>query len=275
MRHSLANKRFCAKRAGGFTLLELLVVIAIIAILAALLLPVLSKAKSHGQSTACLNNLKQLQVAWEIYTGDNGDALVPNKDDDDGTGNWVSLPGSWVLGNAILDVSTTNIQNGVLFPYVKSAAIYHCPGDKSTVALDASLLRTRSYGLQMWLNGTEEGEYYVRRKTRAAQIPNPSKVFAFVDVSEWLIDSGVFCIIPNAPELGSQRDEWCYQPSDRHNHGSNLSFVDGHMEHYSWKYPKLLKDWDLPAVNETDLSDLRRLQEGVPEGTRRSDVFTK
>jgi prepilin-type processing-associated H-X9-DG protein len=235
----------------------------------------LSKAKARGQSTACLNNLMQLQMAWEIYAGDNADTLVPNKDDDDGTGNWVSLPGSWVLGNAVLDETTTHIQNGALFPYTRSTRIYRCPSDKSTVASDPSLLRTRSYGLQMWLNGTEEGQYYVRRKTRSAQVQNPSKVFACIDVSEWLIDSGVFCTIPNAPELGSMRDLWCYQPSDRHNQGANLSFVDGHMEHYHWKYPKLLKDWSLPAVNETDLADLRRLQEGVPEGTRRSGVFDR
>jgi len=266
-----SSEPLCSKEesSGGFTLIELLVVIAIIGILAALLLPVLSKAKARARSTFCLSNLKQLQAAWEIYTGDNGDALVLNIDADDGTGDWVSLPGSWTLGNAYLDVTTTNIENGALFPYVKSAAIYHCPTDKSTVTSDASLLRTRSYGLQMWLNGTEEGTYYLRRATRASQIRNPSKVFAFLDVSEWLIDSGVFCIEPNAPELGSDRDLWCYQPSDRHNLGANLSFADGHAEHWRWKYTKLLQNWDLAAVNEADLADLRRLQEGVPEGIPR------
>jgi len=258
------------RRVVGFTLIELLVVIAIISILAALLLPALSKAKAQAQSTACLNHLKQLQVAWELYAGENGDALVLNKDGDDGTGNWVSLPGSWVLGNATMDVTTTNIETGALFPYVKTVAIYHCPTDKSTVTTDSRLLRTRSYGLQMWLNGTEEGQFYIRRQTRSAQIPNPSKVFAFIDVSQWLIDSGVFCIDPNAPELGAEQDNWCYQPSDRHSQGANLSFVDGHVEHWHWKYPKLLQDWELPAVNEADLADLRRLQAGVPEGLRRA-----
>jgi prepilin-type N-terminal cleavage/methylation domain-containing protein len=82
-------------RQRGFTLIELLVVIAIIAILASLLLPAVSRAKSKGQEASCLNNLRQLQLAWAMYAGDHDNTMPENKMTGLGLLGCVSTTNSW------------------------------------------------------------------------------------------------------------------------------------------------------------------------------------
>ena len=128
------NRTFIKGCRFGFTLIELLVVIAIIAILAAMLLPVLHKAKAKGQGISCLNNLKQLQLTWFMYAADHNDKLVYNNSHGPGE------PPGWVSGWIKDPIDATNVTlliypKGLLWDYNKSLSIYKCPADKSTVRI--------------------------------------------------------------------------------------------------------------------------------------------
>src|SRR5947207_4694038 len=103
--------RPCRRNFTAFTLIELLVVIAIIAILAAMILPALGKAKQKTQGVYCMNNSRQLMIAWAMYAHDAGDKLVPSYHGGRAQGgNFDPAIGpGWVEG--WLDWSSTRIDN--------------------------------------------------------------------------------------------------------------------------------------------------------------------
>jgi prepilin-type N-terminal cleavage/methylation domain-containing protein len=192
---------------GAFTLIELLVVIAIIAILAALLLPALSGAKEKAHRIACLNNIRQLQLSWQLYADDNNGTLPLN----------TGLPKSsaWVLGNAQLDTTCSNIQAGVIYPYSTSIAIYHCPSDRSTVT-GTTQPRFRSYSMCVWISGDDVNAQPSVKNLSQLLHPGPARTFIFADENEGSIDNGSLFVFP----LGQW--VWVNWPSTRHNLGGTL-----------------------------------------------------
>jgi prepilin-type processing-associated H-X9-DG protein/prepilin-type N-terminal cleavage/methylation domain-containing protein len=266
-------------RASAFTLIELLVVIAIIAVLAAMLLPALAHAKARAQTTSCANNVSQLQKAWLIYASDPSDTIPPNRLASRG-GYFVSDTGSWVVGNAWIDLTTSNIAAGVLSPIVNSARVYRCPGDVSTVKDNPGVSRTRSYSSDCWLNcsaapGTIDdlnNEEPRPKRASALPTPGPARIYVFIDEHENTITSGAFCFPNTFGKIGAVQYTppfWDHIPADRHNSGCNISFADGHVEYWRWKWRRSITRPTANfimanPVNALDAADLQRLSLALP-----------
>jgi prepilin-type N-terminal cleavage/methylation domain-containing protein/prepilin-type processing-associated H-X9-DG protein len=260
-----------ARRRGAFTLIELLVVIAIIAILAAMLLPALSKAKTKAQGISCMSNLKQLQLGWVLYSGDNDDKVVRNGDTTAGIvifpGDPAGQPGgaksSWVLGTIASLPAATNtllIQAGLLYPYVHNPGVYRCPADKN--AMGAAPV-VRSMSMSCWMGPIIDwntiknytGTQTLRVFRKQSQIVSPAMTWVMIDENPNTINDGYFACDPN------DSTKWPDVPATYHNNAGGLSFADGHSEIKKWRDKNVLSATTGNAPRDPDSDDLNWLQE--------------
>ena len=248
------------QRTSGFTLTELLVVIAVISILAALLLPALSMAKARAQRTCCLNNQRQLGLAWLLNATEADDRLALNLGSVSGDGVHRSPAGCWVTGNAVQDADPGTLTQGTLFPYAQATKLYHCPADQSCVA-GTTTLRLRSLSLSGYMGGEDcETNFLVQLVMKWTAIRHPSKALTFLDEEAMSIDEGLFL-------YSSKFDEWLNVPARRHQNGCELTFADGHAEYWKWKGPAPRTSYfnGGHVSNALELRDLKRLQQTAPD----------
>jgi prepilin-type N-terminal cleavage/methylation domain-containing protein/prepilin-type processing-associated H-X9-DG protein len=241
----MLRKRSQLKTRSGFTLIELLVVIAIIAILAAMLLPALAKAKMKTKGIQCMNNGKQLMLAWKLYSDDFNEWLLASL-----TGNGVNPKrviwcDGWIdYSNAKLNWDpTVHIAKSPMFPYAgKNPQLWQCPADVARVLNDKKVLTPRVRSISMsqvfdfgsWLPAPTWRVYQ-----RVSDIMIPVRTWVFVDEHPDSVNDAA-CAVQMPGSTSDAVDKATSGnivdcPASYHNRACGYSFADGHSEIKRWQ----------------------------------------
>jgi prepilin-type processing-associated H-X9-DG protein len=261
----------------AFTLIELLVLVAIVAFLVAMRLPSLARTKRDTQGVSCMNNTKQLTVAWYMYSDDNNGKLVFNTDgtstgkvyqDESWVGGWLDF----VSGNPDnvntnylirhdLSPPSSYLYCGYLGVYLKSPTVFKCPADKATAMyLGKTQPRVRSISMnnfvgqegrtwsgQHYPSPTQQGSSKYTLYYKIQQVTSPANLFVVLDEHEGSINDGWFV---SDPDTKYQIIDY---PASYHGNAAGYSFADGHSEIHRFHDPRTM-----PVVGPGQLLSLNQ-----------------
>ena len=253
-----------ADKPGAFTLIELLVVIAIIAILAAMLLPALGRAKLKAQGLSCLNNGRQITIAWLMYADDHEGVLAGAFDTP--VGGWLD---GWLNYNGATD--NTNIallKKGRLDPYLQSTTVYKCPADLSKSYGRHGDPRVRSISMNQMFRTWSDGHsvsppWRIYKKSSDMILPAPANLWVIIDENPDSVNDAAFAVRMD-PQWPATL--WQDGPANYHGGGCGFGFADGHSEIKKWKDPRTLAlkttyrtsfNYSIAQVNNLDIQWVR------------------
>lgn len=234
----------CPRRA--FTLVELTVVLAGIGVGVLLLIPALAGSKIDSAALRCLNNHRQLLLAWQMYAADSNDLLPAAQYGVVGRPIWMDGLLDFNGGNWSNYRTNVDIMLSPLWPYTAGKAeIFRCPSDTTYVSIAGKIyprVRTVSmsqvFGTGEWLNGLgpggPSGPYLVYASLSAIRVP--SRTFVFADEHPGSINDAALAVScggtspGDSPSLARIIDV----PASFHNGGVAISFADGHGEIHKW-----------------------------------------
>ena len=246
----------------AFSRTDLSVVIALLAFLAAMLFPALARTRTDSRAFQCLNNSRELNRAWRMWSDDNQDLLLYAGEDPA-----AASARAWVTG--IMDFNPNNAANwdpqasimrSPIWPYCgTNVNLWRCPSDQSSVVVNGEARpRVRSYSMNFYLggwSGTDGGlggsKYRLYLKGSDLQNPPPAQLFVFTDMRPDVVSDGTFVTAMDGYSPGNPAVYKFYEfPADYHDASAAFSYADGHGEVHRWQdrrtTPPLLVNLQIP-----------------------------